>query len=998
MFKRKPLMHAISCAIAASALGVSPLALAQTDPFDEEVVDESVVEEVIVTGSRIRRSAFTSSTPIDIITTDTSSIQGIADVGDLLMSTTVAAGSSQVTPAISTAFVTNGGTGAQTLSLRGLGANRTLMLLNGRRAGPAGTRGGVSSFDPNVLPLIAIDRIEILKDGASSIYGSDAVAGVVNIYTKKGDGSTVDAYIGMPTSSGGEESRISAYWGKSFERGSFNITADYHKIKELKMGDRDFLACPEMYIFDEDTGARADAIDPRRPGPMCRDLIWGHVWIYDYQEYYGDFTNVPPAAKAQFDYDGDLGQYIPGFEDPDPDNPYIMRTPPGWFPVAYDKTSDGLTNFDHPFQDETSFYPETERMTLFASGELQLSESMEMYSEVLLNRRETQVNGYRQFWSYIYNADFFAGNTLSEGWTGAQWLSPTPITDQGSDSDITVDYTRFVLGITGDIGVDWMWDLSYQYSRSDGDYTEDQIYNDSIADQNWLSGSCVGMTLSVQGIPCQDIPWLDPAFLNGEYTPEMRDFLFTTETGNTKYTQWSVEGFVSGEWFELPAGRLGMAVGFHYRDDKIIDTPSDIILASNAWGTSAAGITAGSDTTKAVFAEVDIPLLADKPGFTYLALNASGRYTDVDSYGDGTTYKVGVNWQITPAIRFRANQGTSFRTPALFELYLADQTSFLNQRFIDPCIRWGTEVDAGNISQRVADNCATTTTDQFPDGLPPDFTGGTITATIITGGGLGVLEAETSRSRTAGLIWTPEFANLSVSVDYFDIKVNDQVDQIGAGGIVGGCYDSEFYPTDPLCGLFDRTGLNAGIDNVRDSFINVAEQTNSGWDFALQWVTDIGPGTFKLDSQYTYQDEAITALFADTVRDDNGQFGEPKSVGRVWLTYDWNDWSFFWGTNYIGKVSNVEHHGGDTTTYRGETVRVVLDADAVWYHAFSVSKYFRDETLKTTLGVRNAFDKDPPRVTTLSLGELQTTGYSAFYSQYDYFGRRVFFNLTWDFQ
>ncbi len=307
-------------------------------------------------------------------------------------------------------------------------------------------------------------------------------------------------------------------------------------------------------------------------------------------------------------------------------------------------------------------------------------------------------------------------------------------------------------------------------------------------------------------------------------------------------------------------------------------------------------------------------------------------------------------------------------------------------------------MDAGNISQRVADNCATTTTDQFPDGLPPDFTGGTITATIITGGGLGVLEAETSRSRTAGLIWTPEFANLSVSVDYFDIEVNDQVDQIGAGGIVGGCYDSEFYPTDPLCGLFDRTGLNAGIDNVRDSFINVAEQTNSGWDFALQWVTDIGPGTFKLDSQYTYQDEAITALFADTVRDDNGQFGEPKSVGRVWLTYDWNDWSFFWGTNYIGKVSNVEHHGGDTTTYRGETVRVVLDADAVWYQAFSVSKYFRDETLKTTLGIRNAFDKEPPRVTTLSLGELQTTGYSAMYSQYDYFGRRIFFNLTWDFQ
>ena len=619
-----------------------------------------------------------------------------------------------------------------------------------------------------------------------------------------------------------------------------------------------------------------------------------------------------------------------------------------------------------------------------------------MYGEVLINRRKTQVNSYRQFWGYIYNEDFFAGNPLSEGWTGAQWLSPTPITDH-YDSKIKVDYTRYVLGFTGDIGDDWMWDVSYQYSKSDGDYTEDQIYNDAVADQDFLDGSCVGMNLSVTGRPCQDIPWLDPAFLAGQYTPEMQDFLFTTETGNTKYTQWSVDGYVSGEWFELPAGNLGVAVGFQFMQDKINDVPSDIILASNAWGTSAAGITAGKSKTKAAFAEFDIPILADKTAVHYLGLNVSGRYTDVDTSDSGWTYKVGLDWRITPTVRIRASQGTSFRAPALFELFLADQTSFLNQRFVDPCIRWGTNLDEGNISQRTADNCAVTTTDQFPDGLPPDFTGGTITATIITGGGFGVLEPETSRSRTAGIVWQPDFANLSVSLDYFDIEVYDQVDQIGAGGIVGGCYNSEFWPTDPLCDLFDRTGLNAGIDNVQDSFINVAEQTNKGWDVALQWITELGPGSFKLDAQATFQKEAITALFEDTVRDNNGEFGEPKQVGRLWLTYDWSTWSAFWGMNYIGKVSNVRDFGGDTTTYRGEEVRVVLDADAVWYHAFSVSKFFRNGSLMTTLGVRNAFDKKPPKVTTLSLGQLDTAGWSAFYSQYDYFGRRIFFNLTWDF-
>jgi iron complex outermembrane receptor protein len=135
MFRRKPLVNAISCAIAAGALGISPLAFAQ-DAAEEEQVEDQVIETVLVTGSRIKKDVFSHSTPIDVIDTEVSAIQGIADIGDLLQGTTVAAGSPQVNAATSTAFVQNGGVGAQTLSLRGLGANRTLTLLNGRRVGP----------------------------------------------------------------------------------------------------------------------------------------------------------------------------------------------------------------------------------------------------------------------------------------------------------------------------------------------------------------------------------------------------------------------------------------------------------------------------------------------------------------------------------------------------------------------------------------------------------------------------------------------------------------------------------------------------------------------------------------------------------------------------------------------------------------------------------------------------------------------------------------------
>ena len=133
--------------------------------------DDEELEEVVVTGSRIRRSKIANSAPVDVVRADAATLQGIVDVGALLQQSTIAAGSQQVTAATGSEFVQNGGIGAQTLSLRGLGANRTLVLLNGRRAGPAGVRGSVSSFDMNTIPLAAVERVEILKDGASSVYG-----------------------------------------------------------------------------------------------------------------------------------------------------------------------------------------------------------------------------------------------------------------------------------------------------------------------------------------------------------------------------------------------------------------------------------------------------------------------------------------------------------------------------------------------------------------------------------------------------------------------------------------------------------------------------------------------------------------------------------------------------------------------------------------------------------------------------------------------------------
>jgi outer membrane receptor protein involved in Fe transport len=974
--RKKILSFAVS-----AALGVAG-SQGWAQELEEEALDaaavseEESVEEVIVTGSRIIRDGYSSASPMDVISADTAVVQGIADVGSLLQTTTIASGSAQVTTATSSAFVQEGGIGTSTISLRGLGAARTLVLLNGRRIGPAGVRGQVSSFDLNLMPIVAVDRIEILKDGASTVYGSDAVAGVVNVITRKDDGFGFDAYTAQPTDSGGAENRLSLRWGNSFDKGHFSIMGDFIQRKELKKGNRDYFDCGEQYVFDPDTGDRADIVDPRTGSPHCNDLRWGHIWIYDY-------SGLPGGTKAQYDYDGDLGNYIPGFQEAFPGQ---MEAPAGWFPVDYSDATSAVTNADHPFQDGSSLVPKTEVYTLYADAEYQLTDDLTMYGEVLMSRRETYVNSYRQFWTYIYNEDFFAGSSLSQGWRGAQWLSPTPITDHSDDS-VEVSYGRALLGFSGSLG-DYSWDISGQYSRSDGDYISDQIYDDSVTSSWFQTGSCVGQTTSVRGVPCMDPRWLDQDFNNGVLTPEERAFLFGTETGNTEYTQWSIEGTVSGPLFDLPAGEVLGAIGFQYREDEIKDVPGEITLANNAWGASGAGITEGDDSTTAIFGEIEIPVISDVPLIHNLMVNASARYTDVDSYGSDSTWKVGVNWELTPDVRVRASSGTSFRTPALYELYLANQTSFTGQRSVDPCIRWGTNLQDGSVSQRLADNCAA-------DGIAPDFTGAPISATIVTGGGLGVLEAETSEATTIGIVWQPDFANLSISADFFDIKIEDQVSQLGASTIVSACYNSDFFPNDPLCALFERRALDQGVDNIRDSYINVAEQRNRGWDLAATWVTDTPVGMLTLETQHTFQIEDTVALFEDTAQDFNGEVGEPKWTGRVSAALQNGAWSGAWVANIIGDSSNYDSYGGNTVSLRGREVRVVLDTDTVVYHNASVAYSF-DNGATVRLGVSNIFDKEPPRLTTLNLGEVTTQGNSAFYSQYDWEGRTIFANLRWE--
>ena len=199
-------------------------------------------DEIIVTGSRIAKSEFTSADPIQVIDPESAKLQGQVQLADVLRSTPAAQGSIQITSAISNRFVANGGNDVQTVSLRGLGAERTLVLINGRRAGPAGIRGAVAPFDLNVLPLSVVRQVEVLKTGASSIYGSDAVAGVVNILTRNDlDGFEGGGFSSITEHGGGESYGADASFGKKFDRGHIFATVDVFRQQNLTRRDRGFL-------------------------------------------------------------------------------------------------------------------------------------------------------------------------------------------------------------------------------------------------------------------------------------------------------------------------------------------------------------------------------------------------------------------------------------------------------------------------------------------------------------------------------------------------------------------------------------------------------------------------------------------------------------------------------------------------------------------------------------------------------------------------------------
>ena len=1007
-------LKAASATFAVAAILAQP-AWAQTAPTKEDpakpateatpTAEATESENIVVVGSRIRRDVFDSPAPITVITREESTLAGFQSTTEALQGTAVTGGTAQINNAFG-GFVTNGGPGANTLGLRGLGATRTLILLNGRRLAPAGTRGAVGAADLNVLPSAIIDRYEILRDGASSIYGSDAVAGVVNIVTlKKINGITLEAAYSPTFEGGGAGYRASIVGGITGDRFNLSGSVEYGQREELTLADRDWTQCNTDYVragpgLAPGTG---DFVDPKTGKPKCYPITGTGSNGVTINTIGTNLTAALTSAELAAGFPaGPAGSAVrcTRFR---PNAAVVTGPFPGFECVGGNyfigNANQGGTNLNI----RDTFDPRTLNRSLVSPGkfytgylqggyDLQALGDAEVYFEALGSRRESTQTGFRQL-----SLDYAIGSPLIPASLAASRFSNTPVAPQvtppgvgvgvrafigfGNDtSSQSVDFWRFGGGIKGDTGMgDWRYDLYAGYSMSDATYTFQSFLTSRLAQSLDVVASGTGFACVNPANGCVAAPALTPAVIGGQLPRNWVDFVFVPVTGSTKYKEFVANAQFDGSLFELPYGSVKAAIGFEYRKARINDTPAADSQSGNLFNLTSSAITRGSDVVKEVFGEIEIPLLKNLAGAKNLTLNASARYTDYRSYGSDTTYKIGGIWTPVDAVSFRATYGTSFRAPALFEQFLGATTGFLSAQ-VDPCAN----LNAASNATRVT-NCAA-------DGIGLGFNATQGVTVFSLGGAASGLSAETSTNFTTGVIFQPdfgqEFGSLSFAMDYYNIAIKNGVSQIGGTNLLQLCYDDVFFRaanSQGYCALVTRSAATGRPLTVNNSYINIGRFNVEGMDLNLRYAREVGPGKLRINSQltrYFKQSQQIDPRF--TATDFNGTLNSPRWTGVVDFTYTWRKLTARYGFDWIDDTESYTINRIDPAT----STEILAVPDYFTHYA---SLRYKTEKFEITAGVQNLFDKEPPQI---SFGRNNRIGNAPLYSGYDYVGRTLFVSVS----
>ncbi|AKM06460.1 TonB-dependent receptor domain-containing protein [Pelagerythrobacter marensis] len=1040
---------AFSAIAVALCVGASGTAIAQDDTEEQvgatpgEVSPDSGEVTIVVTGSRVRRDTFNAASPIDVFTKEDAVLGGVESATDLLQSNTVTSGSGQINDTF-VGYVSDNGPGAATIGLRGFGASRTLTLLNGRRVAPAGAGPQLIAADLNVLPLGVVQRIEVLREGASAVYGSDAVAGVVNIVTETDyDGVTLDFYTNQPIEhgGGGRTYRASVTAGKTFDRGHITGSLEYRERTGMRFDARSDFTCPQDGFVDATTGEPVGQLIPGTNELRCHPFQAAGNGTAQYYMLGIDY------------FSGQVGRFTYNQNDPANADPNT-----GFSVDDYD-----LRPTHSKVEDRAHVIPPIQTVTGFIDASYEVTPSIEAYMEGLYTRRRSHYDYSSQIsWdgaqtgAYIYGGPdgqfirdtfddgvvtpFYPNAAMTQTANGYQELRFF-IVPPLRRSKQAVDYGRIHGGFRGDLGIsDWRFDANLMYSRTDAtsrnqnidsrllrnsidvvlapDGTPAENITTAIPGQfGYVDGGNNSYTCRsnvdgggnfIAGSACVPFDPFNPQSLAGNIPQNVMNYIYFDNVGKTKFDQWTGQLVVDGSLFELPGGSAGFALGYEHRRDYINDVPSEASQTGNVYNYSSSGITTGKDTVNEVFGELVLPLLANRPMVHELTIEGSVRYTDYKTYGSDWTYGIRGQYAPVPEFRFRGGYQTTFRAPNLYEQFVADQSGFFGY---DPCDEYVVGLDPASNAYQNCDaeiGAANFNNDSDGDGVLDNWVANSTPQTF-TKGGAGVLNAETGTSYGfGGVLDLPlgSFSNISLAVDYWYIKVEGQVGQLGTS-ILDRCYDSsDFRSGNFFCTLVSaREDSQNTLVSFDDPYLNIAQQKADGIDFNLRFDTELAGGRLVAQAHATRNLSMVYQSSAEVEPDDylgllgyHGTTGGPKWVGSFDLRYTTSDekWTFRYGVDYTGKMDSTEALQSEPINFRGTTVVSDQVAEAYWEHALSI-QYNWEGLAKMTLGVNNLFNEKPPVIGSYGTGASSrrpTIGNYFNYGTYDFLGRQVFLNVT----
>ena len=754
--------------------------------FAEEETDERKIyelQEITVTGSRIKSAETLAPAPIVVLSAEEIRAQGLASIGDVLQTLTVQSN------AINTQ-ANNGGDGSTRVSLRGLGSHRTLVLVNGRRFVPGGT-GANSSVDLNAIPASVIERVEVLKDGASAVYGSDAIGGVVNIITKTAiEGIEIDYYAGTAGAGDGEVLDLSVTTGLQSEKGHVAFSAGYHNQRPIWTGDRSFSESDKAYDWELNDGSYNNNGSSATPE--------GHII-----DRSGDEGNE--AWQAVVEAAGDeAGDYHR--------DPNIGWRPFNWAGISSDGSGD-----TYNYQPENYLYTPQTRYSSFLSGSHTVAARAKAYFEVMYtNRQSDQKLAPTPLFTITDGIVVSATNRYNA--FGRDFADVRRrFVEAGNRNFLQdIDTYRMVLGLDHRL-LGFGSDLSFSYGRSEGtNVNEGRFILNHVKHALGPDEDCTG--------DCVPLDILHDA---GTITQPMLDYIQYTGIGRGYSRQQILQWNLTGEVARLPAGPLAVAAGLSSRWEAGAYLPDPMTASGNTTG-SKAFPTEGSYSVRELYAETRLPIY--EAGAVSLDATAAGRTFHYDSFGWGFTHEAGGRLQLPQGLAFRATSSNAFRAPSIAEMFLGASDSF--PLVSDPCSKVDEAGNARELTAQQERNCAA-------QGIPAGFEDSRAQLLAKLGGSTD-LDPEKAAMLTAGLVYQPDFlAGFDLTVDYYTTAIEDEIGTLPASLILSNCY-SQDAPSN--CDQVVRDPDNHLITRILATNTNIGETETSGVDIGLHYTANSSLG------------------------------------------------------------------------------------------------------------------------------------------------------------